>query len=229
MIGLLSRLDSLSRPRRSLFAWAILSLLGMRDSFASPIYWYQSSATLGLTENWALYGEIQPRFIESMRQSQSMNLRAALLYRMDPEWSFGLGYGWMPQYLPTYRNEGRIYQQLEWKPKTETAPFDFSFRGRLEERRLQDISPLMIRVRSRAQANYSPEGSQFGVYVWDELFIALNDGSNSIQSGFDQNRLSAGFRIKNENTTFEAGPLSQRLRGGIWNHGGVLNLVLSWW
>jgi len=40
------------------------------SALADSIYWFQTSGTLGITDQWAIYGEIQPRYIGSLGQSQ---------------------------------------------------------------------------------------------------------------------------------------------------------------
>ncbi len=204
-------------------------ILQSSSASADSIYWFQNSGTLGITDQWALYGEIQPRYIGSLGQSQSVLMRGAILYRLNPELTLGMGYGWTPQYLPTPRNESRIYQQVEWKPEWPEYPLQWAFRGRMEERDLEGVSPVLYRARARGQVNWMNADDSFGFYLWDELFLNLNSGSKSVYSGFDQNRLSSGIRFKKSSTTLEAGPIWQRIRGGHSNTGGVLNLILNGW
>ncbi len=202
--------------------------LPFQASHASNIFWLQNSATVAVDEKWAIYGEIQPRWASGFQNAQSIILRTALLYRVTPEWRVGLGFGHTPQFLPTIRNENRVFQQLDWMP-SKSGAIEGASRTRFEQRKLEGGSELTLRLREKAQISWMP--SAFGLYVWDEIFFSLSQESRVVNAGFDQNRLSFGPRYRKDLLLVELGYLLQSLRTlqntSQSNSGILLNLGLS--
>lgn len=215
--------------------FALLSLAALPlltpPAQAEALIWSQTAATVAVNEAWAIYGEYQPRWFDRFDQSQSFILRTMIIHKLDDQWSVALGYAHAPQVLPTIRNENRIYQQVEFKP-THTSAFHHAFRSRMEERFIENTDGFSLRLRLRAQTSWMP--CDFGAYAWNELFLNLNEKPEKILSGFDQNRLSIGFRYRHQpELTVELGYLLQTLRSAnttiASNSGVLLNVGVTIW
>ncbi len=205
-----------------------VALLGAPVSEATNL-WEQNTVTVGLGETWGLFGEIQPRWLDSLSDAQLLIARGAVLYRISPELRIGVGAGVMPQSLPIRRDETRVFQQVDYQPSA--AEWIPAYRGRLEQRFLEFTAGALWRIRGKAQLSWMPGG--LGAYVWDEVFIHLNGKAGQALGGFDQNRLSFGPRARFGWLTVEAGYLLQTLRGPRnvirSDHGFVLSAGATFW
>lgn len=201
----------------------LLSLL-VAPARAEDIYWTQFIANVPISDQWSVFGEFQPRWIDHLDSSQVVLFRAAALYQISSELRVGLGYGMMPQYLPTPRNESRIFEQLDWTPPIADR-WLFASRTRLEQRLLENAPNMSWRVREKLQLSWMP--AKWGAYIWNEFFWNLNTSAGHVLSGFDQNRLSIGPRYHLAPVTIEAGYLLQTLRTvnkvTNWNAGVVIS------
>ncbi len=70
--------------------------------------WHQNSATVGFDEHWGAYGELQMRWVDDLSREQALIVRAAVLFRVNPEIRLGFGAGLIPQYQPVERGEVRL-------------------------------------------------------------------------------------------------------------------------
>ncbi|MGC6513736.1 MAG: DUF2490 domain-containing protein [Myxococcota bacterium] len=105
------------------------------------------------------------------------------------------GYGWIPTWDgDTLRNEHRIWQQAIGK--TTVKAVSLMGRLRLEQRFLDGASKVGHRVRVFARSGFKLTES-YGLSLWDETFIHLNDTSFSTP-GLNQNRAFFGPYIKAE-------------------------------
>jgi hypothetical protein len=192
--------------------------------------WEQNTVTVGLDEKWGLFGEYQPRWLDSFQDPQSTILRMTVHYRLDSEHRLGLGAGHVPQFLPTERGELRIYQQFDYFPKA-TSEWIPTFRGRVEQRLLEFTTGVLWRARTKAQISWMP--GTLGLYAWDEIFVHINGKPGQALGGFDQNRLSVGPRAKLDWLTIEAGYLLQTVRNSRNTirsvHGVTLTLAANFW
>lgn len=199
-------------------------------SHAKDLVWTQFSVLTPIAPSWSASAEFQPRWMDGLKNTQAVILRGTVLYRWSPEWRVGLGYGMMPQFLPSTRNESRLFEQLEWKPSL-PIPESISFvsRTRFEQRWLEGGEPVGWRLREKLQVSWMP--SRVGLYTWNEIFWNLNAVSKNVPSGFDQNRFSLGARYQHQQTTLEAGYLLQAVRNASgytsWNAGVVLSMLIN--
>lgn len=215
--------------RKYLVTMLLIALFNAQSAQAEELLWQQSIFTHDVASNWTLFGEIQPRWLGGLKNTQAVLMRMAILHRLSPEIRVGLGFGNTPQYLPTLRNEVRFFQQLEWTPSPLLESVSFSCRTRLEQRWLENASSTAWRIREKIQFNWEP--GVWGVYFWDEAFFHFAEVSGMVRSGFDQNRLSFGPRYRKGPVTIELGFLSQVIRSYskamLWNAGGVMSVGLA--
>lgn len=195
---------------------------------ADALIWNQTILTHEIDSTWLVFAELQPRWLGSLKNTQAVLMRGALVYRLTPDAKVGFGFGNTPQFLPGVRNEVRWFQQFEWvSPITEM--FQFYSRTRLEERLIENTNDLAWRLREKLQLNWKP--GVWGIYFWDEFFWAINSAPRQVRSGFDQNRISFGPRYSNAPVTLEVGYLSQVLRNysevTLWHSGVLMSLNLS--
>ena len=121
-------------------------------------------------------------------------VRPGLGYSLTGNTAVWLGYAWITTSPVGGEDfdEHRIWQQLTWS--TRLDPVTLSTRSRLEQRFLETGDDTGWRFRQLLQLQYpfsfEPRLSLVG---YDELFIHLNSTDWGADSGFDQNRLFAGF------------------------------------
>ncbi len=213
---------------RKLFFTFLLIISSNQHALARNITWMQTTATVKIAGPVSVFTEVQPRWFDGVQHAQIVLVRGALLYRFNPEFRVGVGYGIMPQYLPIERDESRLFQQFDWTPPHKEQ-FPLTFRTRLEQRWLENAPEASWRVRERIQFSWMP--TKFGMYVWNEFFLNFNDVAGNIARGFDQNRFSIGPKYSVAPVTFEAGYLLQTLRTStkdiLWNSGVALSLALN--
>lgn len=91
-------------------------------------------------------------------------------------------------------DEHRIWQQFTWAPSV--RQMNFQVRSRFEQRFVEGGDDVGLRWRQlfRAQGR-EIQGTGISPVVWDEFFFNLNDTDWGASSGFDQNRVFAGFRL----------------------------------
>lgn len=121
----------------------------------------------------------------------------------------------------------RIWQQLLLSHKLENG-LALSFRPRLEQRFHFTSRGTQLRLRLQGRVGV-PLSEVWGLSVWDELFLGLNDVPWATQ-GFDQNRAFVGPYIQAEGARFEVGYLNVPLRKeGVttMSHVAAMNLFLS--
>lgn len=126
-------------------------------------------------------------------------VRPGIGYALTDNTAVWAGYGWIetsPISGETF-TEHRIWQQATWSD--DCGDFSFALRSRLEQRFLEpgDDTGLRFRQLVRAQHNL-PQSPRFTLVAWDEAFFHLNDTDWGAQTGFDQNRLFAGFGVKHK-------------------------------
>ena len=140
----------------------------------------------------------------------------------------------MADFLPTFRSENRLYQQLQYR--TAVHGFNLLSRSRLEERFIEDTSGVAIRARTMLRVAY-PFGrtKAWSVVLYDEVFINLNSIQNGPEGGFDQNRAFGGVNYKlSGHVNVDAGYQFQLVNSpepGLANGGNHIILIqtfLNW-
>lgn len=162
-------------------------------------------------DKWRLWLEGQGRFRDDGRIADQALGRAGLGYALSDRVSVWLGYGRFATFPEGARtqHENRIWQQLLL---TEKASFgDLSSRTRLEQRFIQNVSPVEWRLRELLRFSRPlAEGSPVSLVLWDEVFVRLNSTTPSARFGFDQNRGFAGLGYTfSEQARVEIGYMNQ--------------------
>ena len=115
-------------------------------------------------------------------------------YYPKPWWGLYLGYGWQPSFND-FRNENRIYQ--ESLVDRYVGDLRIINRTRLEERFIEDVEGMSMRVRHMLRMVYPLERSKHWFIAGQlEPFFNLYDRTNGPVGGFDQNRAYAGIRYQ---------------------------------
>ena len=133
-------------------------LVGARPSVAidsdfqvwTPVY-----LTVSYADNILGWYEVQPRFGEDASRVNQLLLRTAMGYRFAPNWSVWLGYAWTPAFVPRFRSESRMYQQLLYLA-------DFSIarvmsRTRFEQRWIDRVDVTAFRLRTLLERTVSAD------------------------------------------------------------------------
>jgi len=166
--------------------------------------------------------EAQLRGGATINSSNRILLRAAARYEIQPSFFAYAGYGWTPNLSP-FRNEHRIWEQLQYSTKILSQNFLLRFRH--EQRWIERTQDLAHRSRLMVRTLASTGMENVSFAVWDELFINWNTLNNGPAKGFDQNRLFFGpsFAFDGGKILLEPGYLNVSLRRptfdtGIMNH-----------
>ncbi|MFT7518879.1 MAG: hypothetical protein ACI9MC_001013 [Kiritimatiellia bacterium] len=126
--------------------------------------------------------------------STGLLVRPGAGYRLTPWVSVWVGYGWMP----VFDNDGarvdehRVWQQAVFTRKT--GAVSLQARTRIEQR-FGPEAGVGHRAREFVRAGWTPDSLPFGLVVWDEIFVGLNEQSWGPTAGFDQNRLFTGVSL----------------------------------
>lgn len=152
-----------------------------QGAIVGPLRWY-AEAQLRLNE------------FDQGTQVQQLILRPAIGVALPEGFTLHAGYAWSPTFNPKFNDEHRPWQQV-----THAAPFDtitLVNRLRLEERFIEGVPDVALRLRYMARMVWMPGRAIVGAVVWDELFIELNSPAPSIQGGFAQNRFAVGAQVR---------------------------------
>lgn len=168
-------------------------------------------------EKWRLWMESQGRFRDDARTADQALGRGGIGYALSDRVSLWLGYAHVatfPEGAKT-QHENRIWQQVLM---TDKAPFgDLTSRTRLEQRFIQNVSPVEWRLREFLRFSHPlGEGSPLSLVLWDEVFVRLNSTTPSARFGFDQNRAFAGLGYTfSEKARVEIGYMNQLILSRI--------------
>jgi len=155
--------------------------------------WVPIQARIKLNDRWKVWLEGQPRIGGNGMRQQI--IRTAVGYYPTPWWGLYLGYGWQPSFND-FRNENRIYQ--ESLVDRYLGDLRIINRTRLEERFIEDVQGVSIRLRHMLRFVYPLERSKhWFLAMQDEPFVTFNDRRpGGPFGGFDQNRAYAGIRYQ---------------------------------
>ena len=175
-------------------------VLGMVTLWGSPAravsdaqVWVPIQARIRLNDRFRVWLEGQQRMGgNGMRQEI---IRSAIGYYPKPYWGIYLGYGWQPSFND-FRNENRIYQESLFD--NYVGNLRIMNRSRLEERFIEDVEGVSMRVRHQLRMTYPLERSKhWFIAAQDEPFVTLNDRlPGGPVGGFDQNRAYVGIRYQ---------------------------------
>lgn len=181
--------------------------------------WLPVTLKAKLDEHVFTYMEVQPRIGNNLvgpttpEEGEHFSLllvRPAVGYQVNKTLSLWQGYAWAPSYLPKFRNENRIWQQVMFENKFKREKLNrltIINRTRLEERWFENSNGTSVRGRHLLRVLYAlGKSRKWSLVTSDEYFVNLNSAQNAPKAGFDQNRFFVGFNRKvNDNINMEAG------------------------
>jgi len=144
---------------------------------------------------WRWWFDGHARFADDSDGFNQSIVRPGIGYELSPASTLWLGYGWIHNDPPTGGsfNENRIWQQYMWG-QTYESKRTFLARSRLEQRFVEAGDDLGWRFRQFVRwTTPLPSSQQLSLRFWDEILLDLNDTDWGQDTGFDQNRLFAGF------------------------------------
>lgn len=172
----------------------------------TPVY-----IKLPVTEKVITQLEINPRIQENITHINQLLVRPSFGYQLTKNLSVWQGYAWVTNYIPSFINENRIWQQVLYEK--EIGRFILSSRSRLEERFIENVSGAPVRFRNMFRVQYAlDKNKDWAFVIYDEPFINIGSHSPGPQAGIDQNRFFVGLNKKiSPYTNIEGGYLMQYL------------------
>lgn len=194
--------------------------------------WFLTTARGPINGNWKLYLEAQPRIGgDGMRQ---LILRPAVGYQVTKHWSLWQGYGWTPSFDP-FNDEQRIFQQSVVETPLGELPVSLTNRTRLEERWIEGVGGVSVRLRHMLRAVYPLDAAgKWALAAYDEPFVTLNDTNKGPAAGFGQNRAFFGInRALTAGVRIEVGYLNQFIdspsgQPNVVSHNALVWLDYAW-
>lgn len=152
--------------------------------------WVTGAAATAFGPEWSGGFAVQARFVEDIGRLERVVLRPSLGYRLGDGITATLGYD--AHFIEAGRDrvEHRIWQQLAmtWP----AAPVTLGAQIRLEERFIETVEAVVLRLRLKAGARMPIGTGPWYATISDEIFFGLNDRAGGPDAGFDQNRLFIG-------------------------------------
>lgn len=177
--------------------------------------WVNLNSFINLKNDFQLYLEAQPRFIDYHSKHGTTLYRTAIGKSVGHGLSLWLGYGFIERTNPGYLHEDRPFLQV--MHGKDLGQLKLINRSRFEGRYFRGHSSAAWRYRHLVRGQYRFTGSRFGLVVFDEWFWnPASQKSSGVREGFDQNRAFIGasyaFGGKDEHLG-EIGYLNQYVNG----------------
>jgi hypothetical protein len=150
-----------------------------------------------------LEGGIQTRvrLIDDVSLARDVLLRPFLAWQVSDRLDIDLGYDYLHSLEGGFPSEHRIWQMAEYRLPLER--FDLSGTTRLDQRFVEDVNGVVVRLRFRARATYQLPSSMY-LAASDEVFLNLNDRGEGPRQGLEQNRVRAALGWTWKRTRVEA-------------------------
>ncbi len=231
--------------------FAGITIAQVRTTTRNDIGWITTTITPTISNKLSGYIEYQFRRAEYIQSWQQSLLRLGMNYKLHPQVTAHLGYGWILTFpygehsiaaLPKTFPEHRIYQQLVIGGQA--GKVSFVHRLRLEQRWLGKFNDMnskkpddyiyLNRARYMLRADV-PISEKVYAAAYDELFIGF--GKNVGENIFDQNRIgllvgykhSPAFRIEGGflNQAVQLGREINGMNAFQQNNGFIINTYLQ--
>ena len=138
-----------------------------------------------------LYAEIQARQGENYHQFSQFLFRPAVGYQVTPKLSLWVGYGWTPTFIPNFKSENRLYEQLLLEDSV--GRFSLTNRVRLEERDIEGAGGTSLRLRHQLRVSLPLDSHRrWSAVGFNEVYYNLNSTGSGPQAGVDQDRVYGG-------------------------------------
>ena len=145
--------------------------------------------------DWRLWFDGHARFADDAGRLGVSIIRPGIGYRVSDKLTMWLGYARVTIHPGEDIDEDRIWQQATY-PLGTVAGGGLSGRSRLEQRFRDADNDTGLRFRQMLRWAHPIGESDFGVVLWDEIFVGLNDAEWGQRDGFGQNRAFAGVSYK---------------------------------
>ncbi len=137
--------------------------------------------------------EVQGRTAIDSGNGQTLLLRSWLDYQLKAPFQISAGYDQFERFKDGSHAESRPWQQFNF----DTEPFKnfpLSHRFRLEERFIQGVDGVSLRLRYLIGGQqWIDEDHRWLAFASNEIFFNVNDVNGGAQKGFNQNRVQGGF------------------------------------
>jgi hypothetical protein len=139
-----------------------------------------------------LDGGIQTRvrLIDDVSLARDVLLRPFVSWQVSDRLDLDLGYDYLHSLDDGFLSEHRIWQMAEYRLPLER--FDLSGMTRLDQRFVEDVNGVVVRLRFRARATYQLPSSMY-LAASNEVFLNLNDRGEGPSQGLEQNRVRVGL------------------------------------
>lgn len=167
-----------------------------KDNFSNDFgFWNTINISKPITEKLQSRFQFSPRLTDNFTGFNQFILHALLGYKFNEHFSFFQGYAWNTTYIPHFRREQRVYQEVNLFHNVNKISFEHRFR--LDERFLQHVNGASIRGRYRLKGIFPfDKQKKWSLVLFDELFVNLNSRSGGPSSGIEQNRIYVGINRK---------------------------------
>lgn len=152
--------------------------------------WSLAFVNHDLGDDWSLSFQTEVRVKDEVTSLDEAIFKLGGYYRFNDWLELGIGYKYI------YKNDG-ANDNVAWEELYVKHPFHvfgFTHQLRLEQRFIQDISGTIPRIRYLIHAT-TPLGPRFYFALSEAFRYNLVDKGTGPVSGFEQNRLYAGFGV----------------------------------
>ena len=201
--------------RYPLVAACVLLLLPAISVFAADEdggLWTSTGISRAFGDDLSADLTLQLRFDDDIGRLERTLLRPSVSYRAAHGQILTLGYD--AHFIDAPRDivEQRLWQQ--YQVSRDVGGPTASLRVRFEERFIDHVDGVPVRVRLRAAVKFPLAATPWHFTLANEAFLGLNDTARSQQDGFHENRAYAGFgRRISSNAVAQIGYQNQFLDG----------------
>ncbi|MGR8920546.1 MAG: DUF2490 domain-containing protein [Gammaproteobacteria bacterium] len=153
--------------------------------------WAGAAVSKLLSENVSAGALVQLRFIDELERLERVLLRPHVAYRPRAGHAFSLGYDAHFIDTPSAKVEQRLWQ--EYQVSRPFSGFSGALRFRFEERFIDHVDGVPVRLRAKASIKMPVAGSPWSFTVANEAFLSVKDIRGGQRDGFHENRAYAGF------------------------------------
>jgi hypothetical protein len=225
---------------KNIFVLFILFSINSYATVDDSQLWINLNTIGKISEKTLAYFEVQPRFLNDMKDNSGIIYRTAFGYQLFDHFSVWAGYGYISwKHNSSFREHRPFLQSIHNITK---GNFTLINRTRFEFREIQDRPETSLRFRHLLRSLYQfNEENKLFVVLWDEIFYNFNTltaTSNTVpptpREGFDQNRffIGLGHRFGENNQHFiEGGYLNQYvvryLKENTSNHALAIQYIFN--
>lgn len=155
--------------------------------------------------------EISPRLGNNVTDLSQLIIRPSIGYKLKENLILWQGYAWSPSFVPRFRNENRIWQQIQLSKNF--SKFKMTNFFRLEERLIEDTGSAALRGRYTFQLEYPLDKKKlWSLVLSDKFYFNFYSVAEGPDAGADQNRIFIGINKEiNKRIKLETGYQFQHL------------------